>query len=205
MTRGQWRRELRQRRRRLSKAQQALASRKLCRRLAQLPAFWRSQHIGFYLANDGEIDPTPLLKLAQRRGKRCYLPVVSGGWPRQQMRLQQLRPGQRWTRNRFGILEPCSAPRWQVKAWQLDLLLLPLVGFDRQGNRLGMGGGFYDRCLAYRQRHTRWLRPQLLGLAHHCQEVPALPIASWDVPLDGIVTDTHSWLLRSGLSADTRR
>ncbi len=205
MTRGQWRRELRQRRRRLSKTQQALASRKLCRRIAQLPAFWRSRHIGLYLANDGEIDPSPLLKLAQRRGKHCYLPVVSGIWPRGQMRLQRLRPGQRWIKNRFGICEPAPAPRRQVKAWQLDLLLLPLVGFDRQGNRLGMGGGFYDRCLAYRQRRSHWIRPQLLGLAHHCQEVTALPIALWDVPLDGIITDKDSWLMLSGLSTDTRR
>lgn len=205
MTRGQWRRELRQRRRRLSKAQQALASRKLCRRIAQLPTFWRSQHIGLYLANDGEIDPSPLLRLAQRRGKHCYLPVVSGSWPRQHMRLQRLRPGQRWKKNRFGISEPVPDPRRQVKAWQLDLLLLPLVGFDRQGNRLGMGGGFYDRYLAYRQRRTHWRRPQLIGLAHQCQQVEALPVASWDIPLNGIVTDTNSLLLHSGLSADSRR
>ncbi|SDU25956.1 5-formyltetrahydrofolate cyclo-ligase [Halopseudomonas salegens] len=205
MTRGQWRRTLRQRRRSLSKAQQARASRDLCRRIAQLPSFQRSRRIGLYLPNDGEIDPTPLLYLAQRRGKHCYLPVVSG-WPRQQMRLQRLRPGQRWARNRFGINEPASAPHWQVKAWQLDLLLLPLVGFDRQGNRLGMGGGFYDRCLAYRQRRRHWRRPQLLGLAHQCQEVPQLPIADWDIPLDGIVTDRYSLFLQeSGLGTDTRR
>ncbi len=72
--------------------------------------------------------------------------------------------------------------------WTLDIILLPLVGFDRYGNRLGMGGGFYDRTLA-RLNHCDMKRPLLIGLAHHCQEVEQLQTQSWDIPLDIIATD----------------
>ena len=71
---------------------------------------------------------------------------------------------------------------------------MPLVAFDKQGNRLGMGGGFYDRTLA-RLHEQNWQKPQLIGLAHECQKVDALPIESWDVPLKTIITPdkTYCW------------
>lgn len=190
------RRELRASRRALTPLQQRQASQRLFRQLAQHPLFRRSHHIAFYLANDGEIDPYPLLCLAQRLGKQCYLPVVSG-WPSQRMRFQRLQPSQRWERNRFGIQEPVSNPSLQTDPWRLSLVLMPLVGFDQDGNRLGMGGGFYDRAFSYRQRHKKLSRPTLLGLAHACQEVTQLPAAAWDIPLDGIVSDQQIILLQT--------
>jgi len=69
------------------------------------------------------------------------------------------------------------------------LVLLPLVGFDEQGGRLGMGGGFYDRSLAYRPLRKNWHKPTLLGVAHECQKVDRLALASWDIRLQGVVTD----------------
>ena len=104
------------------------------------------------------------------------------------MRMQRLLPGERLQRNRFGIAEPRPNRARQRPLWALDLLLLPLVGFDEQGGRLGMGGGFYDRSLAYRQRRTHLLGPRLFGLAHECQKVACLPLASWDIPLHGVIT-----------------
>src|SRR5690606_40461575 len=65
---------------------------------------------------------------------------------------------------------------------------LPLVAFDARGNRLGMGGGFYDRTFA-RAPRARTLRPRLVGLAHHFQQVASLPAEPWDIPLDAIATD----------------
>lgn len=189
------RRELRASRRALTPLQQRQASQRLFRRLAQHPLFRRSQHIAFYLANDGEIDPSPLFRLAQRLGKQCYLPVIAG-WPTQRMRFQRLRSDQRWKRNRFGIQEPISNPHLQTDPWRLSLVLMPLVGFDQRGNRLGMGGGFYDRAFSYRRRHKNLSRPTLLGLAHACQEVAHLPTAAWDIPLDGIVSDQQIILLQ---------
>lgn len=163
---------------------------KLCRQLRQHRWFQQARSLAAYLANDGEIDPTPLIRLAWRLGKRVYLPV-----------LHPLRPGflhfiqydrqTPLTKNRFGIPEPRlrgygTRRGRQCRTQALGLVLLPLVGFDEQGQRLGMGGGFYDRSFAPRPAGFR--QPRLMGLAHECQKVDALPVAGWDVPLSGVMT-----------------
>ena len=186
------RKQLRQARRALSPAQQRRAAIRLAANLAQDKRFLRARHMAFYLANDGEIDPTPLMLLARRHRKHCYLPVLQR-WPATAMAFQKLTRGQRWQRNRFGIREPLRSRKQQVKAWRLDLVLVPLVGFDPQGNRLGMGGGFYDRTFAYRGRRKHTSRPCLIGLAHECQRVEQLPCAGWDIPLDGVITDCRRY------------
>jgi 5-formyltetrahydrofolate cyclo-ligase len=91
--------------------------------------------------------------------------------------------------NRFNIPEPTLRNRRLRLAWTLDLLLVPLVGFDAGGNRLGMGGGFYDRTLSYLSHRTYWRRPRLIGIAHECQRVAELRLRPWDVPLDMVVTE----------------
>lgn len=188
------RKELRSARRALTLAQQKRAGAQLFRQLAQHPLFVRSRHIAFYLANDGEINPELLMRHARRLGKSCYLPVISG-WPRASMKFQRIDRDQRWVRNRFGITEPSMRADRQVPPWRLNLVMMPLVGFDRRGNRLGMGGGFYDRTFAYLRRRRAWFSPHLLGLAHACQQVEALPVASWDIPLNGIATNAECILL----------
>ena len=188
LTRPQLRRQLRNARRALTPAQQRQASRGLYRQLAQHPLFRRARHIALYLPNDGEIDPRPLLRAAQRRGKTTYLPVLSP-WPQSKMVFQRIDAREPLRANRFGIAEPRRNRARQRKIWALDLILLPLVGFDRHGGRLGMGGGFYDRSLAYRKMRKNWHKPTLLGLAHECQQVDRLAMASWDVPLQATVTD----------------
>ncbi|KIQ57557.1 MULTISPECIES: 5-formyltetrahydrofolate cyclo-ligase [Pseudomonas] len=190
LPRPQLRRLLRQARRALTPTQQRQAALGLYRQLAQHPLFRRARHIALYLPNDGEIDPRLLLRAAQRRGKATYLPVLSS-WPRTKMVFQRIRPGEQLHPNRFRILEPRIDIARQRKVWALDLVLLPLVGFDDAGGRLGMGGGFYDRSLAYLARRRQWRKPTLLGLAHECQKVDRLAQASWDVPLQGTVSDRH--------------
>jgi 5-formyltetrahydrofolate cyclo-ligase len=193
LPRPQLRRLLRQARRALTPAQQRQAAQGLYRQLAQHPMFRRARHIALYLPNDGEIDPRLLLRAAQRRGKATYLPVLSP-WPRTKMVFQRIRPGEQLHPNRFRILEPRIDVARQRKVWALDLVLLPLVGFDDVGGRLGMGGGFYDRSLAYLARRKLWRKPTLLGLAHECQKVERLAQASWDVPLQGTVSDRHWYI-----------
>lgn len=188
LPRPQLRRMLRKARRALTPSQQRQAARGLYKQLAQQPLFRRAKHISLYLPTDGEIDPRLLLRAAQRRGKATYLPVLSA-WPRTKMVFQRIRPGEKLKPNRFRILEPRANMARQRKIWALDLVLLPLVGFDDVGGRLGMGGGFYDRSLAYLARRRNWRKPTLLGLAHECQKVERLAQASWDVPLQGTVTD----------------
>jgi len=188
LSRPALRRKLRQARRQLTPAQQRLAASRLYRQLAQHPVFRRARHIARYLPNNGEIDPGLLLRTAQRRGKATYLPVLNP-WPRTRMVFQRIKPGERLRRNRFGIFEPVIRSARQRRVWALDLLLMPLVGFDGKGGRLGMGGGFYDRSLAYRAMRKKSHKPTLLGLAHECQRVDQLPLESWDVPIQGTVTD----------------
>ena len=196
VTRPQLRRQLRKARRELSPCEQRQAARGLYRQLAQHPLFRRTKHIALYLPTDGEIDPRLLLKEAQRRGKATYLPVLSA-WPRTKMVFQRVRPGEKLQPNRFRILEPRVNIGQQRKVWALDLVLLPLVGFDDVGGRLGMGGGFYDRSLAYLARRKSWRKPTLLGLAHECQKVERLAQASWDVPLAGTVTDRQWYIAQT--------
>jgi len=197
LSRPQLRRQLRKARRSLSLAEQRAAARGLYRQLAQHPLFRRARHVSLYLPMDGEIDPRLLLREAQRRGKATYLPVLKA-WPSTRMVFQRVRPGEKFRPNRFRIPEPCINPRRQRKIWALDLILMPLVGFDDEGGRLGMGGGFYDRSLAYLARRKTWQKPVLLGMAHECQKVRRLAQASWDVPLQGTVSDKRWYLAQKG-------
>lgn len=198
LSRPQLRRMLRKARRALTPSEQRRAALGLYRQLAQHPLFRRAKHISLYLPTDGEIDPRLLLHAAQRRGKATYLPVLSA-WPRTKMVFQRVRPGEKLRPNRFRILEPRVNISQQRKVWALDLVLLPLVGFDDAGGRLGMGGGFYDRSLAYLARRQSWRKPTLLGLAHECQKVERLVQASWDVPLAGTVTDKQWYVAQTPL------
>ncbi|TYK56470.1 5-formyltetrahydrofolate cyclo-ligase [Pseudomonas synxantha] len=202
LSRPQLRRMLRKARRALTPSEQRQAALGLYGQLAQHPLFRRAKHISLYLPTDGEIDPRLLLRAAQRRGKATYLPVLSA-WPRTKMVFQRVRPGDKLSPNRFGILEPRVNVHQQRKVWALDLVLLPLVGFDSEGGRLGMGGGFYDRSLAYLARRKSWRKPTLLGLAHECQQVDRLAQASWDVPLAGTVTDKHWYVAQTSLEPAT--
>lgn len=178
------RRELRARRRGLSPQQQKRAALALTEHLHKHLWFARAQHVAFYLPADGELDPRPLLNLALAAGKCCYLPVVRANG---RLSFRRYRPGTPLRFNNFGIPEPvASAP--QRQPWLMQLVLMPLVGFDLCGNRLGMGGGFYDRTFSARPGQPR---PQgkRVGLAHSCQQVTRLPIASWDVPLHAVATE----------------
>ena len=187
------RRTLRQRRRALSPRQQRQASEALCRRLRRLPEVQRARRVALYLPNDAEIDATPLIGWLRRRGVRVYLPVLR---PLAENRLWfvHYHAGTPMVNNRFGIREPDTRHgahhARQLPPWALDLVLMPLVGFDDHGNRLGMGGGFYDRSFAFTRR--RRPRPRLIGVAHDCQRVDELPVAGWDIPLDAIVSDRRA-------------
>lgn len=186
------RRELRRRRRELTPAQRREASQRLCRRLRKLPEVHRARHVALYLPNDGEIDPTPMIAWFRRRHARVHLPVLRP-FTLNALWFVHYHPGTPMVTNRFGIAEPDTrhgAHRARRRpAWALDLILLPLVGFDDNGQRMGMGGGFYDRTLAFTRKPGP--RPRLIGLAYDCQRVDRLPAAPWDVPLDAIVSDSR--------------
>jgi len=192
--RNELRRRMRQQRRALTPQQQRDAAYALERQIGRHPLFLRSRHIAFYLPNDGEMDLSPLIARAHAMGKRCYLPVLS---PLYHNRLwfAPYHNESELVVNRFGIPEPAANWSMMRPAWSLDLVLTPLVAFDAAGNRLGMGGGYYDRTLAYLARRQYWRKPHLLGTAYAFQQVEALPHAPWDVPLHGIATEAGVRLL----------
>ncbi len=179
------RRALRAQRRVLSSSAQRLAARNLAHRLLRQPWFNRAHRIAFYLAADGEIDPMPLLRRALALRKQVYLPVLRPGG---RLQFGEFKPAARLCRNRFGVGEPLAGGRCRDLG-QLDLVLLPLVAFDRAGGRLGLGGGFFDRSFARRRAN----KPRLVGVAHYFQEVPELSLESWDVKMAAVATD-REWI-----------
>jgi len=179
------RRELRARRRALSPSAQRRAARQLLNIAVRQPWFVRAQKIAVYWPADGEIDPRPLLHYALSLGKQVFLPRLRPG---NQLQFVSYKKHAAMRRNYFGIPEPLHRVAFATN--RLDVICLPLVGFDRHGGRLGMGGGFYDRTLA---RCVVKRRPLLIGLAHSFQEVERLPCESWDIPLAGIITE-REWI-----------
>ncbi len=166
-------------------ARRAALAVQLARMLASSPVFKRSQRVATYLPNDGEMDLRPLIRRAWSLGKHCYLPVLN----RHRLWFLPYQPDTPLVKNRFGIPEPDLSPRRRWPLQTLDLVLAPLVAFDDHGNRLGMGGGYYDQTFAYLASRTHWRRPVIIGVAYEFQRVAELPSHPWDVPLHGVATE----------------
>jgi 5-formyltetrahydrofolate cyclo-ligase len=181
------RRAFRQLRRALSPEQQLDHSIAVARHFFALGLAWQAATIGLYLANDGELDLAPLAARLRAARKRVALPVIRNAPGRAaQLEFYRWDARTRLQRNRYGIPEPAPGAAF-VPALGIDLLLVPLVAFDRHGTRLGMGAGYYDRFLG---ALAPGLRPRIVGVAHEVQRSPTtLPAAPWDVPLDGILTE----------------
>ncbi|MCC6208125.1 MAG: 5-formyltetrahydrofolate cyclo-ligase [Gammaproteobacteria bacterium] len=197
--RARTRRDLRDRRRRLSATERRTAVQRMTRGAAASAVFRNSRRIAFYLPNDGEMDPRPLLRRAWSMHKLCYLPVLDT-LGSNRLWFVPYRPGAALRMNRYGIPEPIHAARARVRAAALDLILAPLVAFDQRGHRLGMGGGYYDRSLAFLRGRRHWRRPRLYGLAFEFQQVKHLQAAAWDVGLDGCFSDAHARAFRNASS-----
>lgn len=176
------RHDLRQRRRDLSAGERIAAAESLADALLALPFTPREGAVAGYWALDGEI-PLHRWQLQLPQGLTYCLPVLAG----EVLRFAPWRPGQALTSNRYGIPEPDVALDDTLEPAQMALVVAPLVGFDAQCRRLGMGGGWYDRSFAF--RHDRPAPPWLVGAAFAVQQVESLPVASWDVPVDAICTE----------------
>jgi 5-formyltetrahydrofolate cyclo-ligase len=155
--------------------------------------FLTSRRVACYLPNDGEIDSAPVIEHIRRLRKILYLPVLSR-LSHDRLWFAEAGPKTKFVPNRFGIPEPVVRSRDLVRAQELDLILLPLVGFDDKGNRLGMGGGFYDRSLEFLRHRNHWRKPHLLGIAYDFQRINGLAADPWDVPLQGVITDQAVYL-----------
>jgi 5-formyltetrahydrofolate cyclo-ligase len=151
-------------------------------RLLHLRAGWR---IAAYAALPWELDAAPLIALAQSRGCRVYVPRIDRRRGSRDMRFVAIDGP--WRHNRLGIAEPTGSATLAARC--LDVVFLPLVGFDRHGVRLGTGGGFYDHAFAFRKLRQAWHAPRLIGLAYSFQQLERLTAARHDVPLDAVVTE----------------
>ena len=179
------RQQCRKKRKTLSGQQQLQASENIlvqCLRYNQLE---EHSKVALYLASDGEIDPIQIIQYCWRNNIQTYLPVIhpfSAG----HLLFLHYHAHSQMRANRFGIAEPKLQVQNVCPVTALDRVFTPLVAFDREGNRMGMGGGFYDRTLAVLKKHRA--STQVVGLAHECQEVEHLPVESWDIPLAKIIT-----------------
>lgn len=205
-TRQQIRQQIRFARRQLTPFEQNQAAQNLVSQIVQLPHLAQAHKVALYLANDGELDTQALINWYWARGHQVYLPVLHPFCAGHLLFLRYQPHTLMWL-NSLGIAEPKLDIRLLVPKDELDIIYTPLVAFDVQGNRLGMGGGFYDRTLSslLNTESSSELnstlhppstslsisQPRVVGLAHDCQQVAALPSASWDVPLSELITPTQ--------------
>lgn len=181
--RAMLRRTLRERRRQLPPATRMAAAEALSARLLALPFAPRTGHVAGYWAMDGEI-ALHVWQLRLPPTLRYCLPVLGDDGL---LRFAPWRPGEDLVANRYGIPEPVAEP---LPAAAMALIVTPLVGFDAAGHRLGMGGGWYDRTLAFRR--DAGAPPWLVGAGFSTQRVDALAPETWDVPLDAVCTESDT-------------
>ena len=183
---------MRVQRMRLSREARYHAAQAMAKQVVQLAGFARARRIAIYVAMGGECDPAPLKKIIHNRKKSCYLPILS----HQGLRFAPATPRSRYKTNDFRIPEPRHLIKEQRTAQQLDLIVLPLVAFDAAGHRIGMGGGFYDRALAFTRQRPFWRRPLLIGLAYDFQRIGHITPQPWDIALDAIVTPSTVFIAK---------
>ena len=173
-----------QRRRTLSESERTNASALICKRVVESRVFRSAKNIACYLPMRDEVDTRVIIERAWRANKRVFLPVIA---QRGEMSFQQIRPDTPLRRNRLSIWEPESGDF--ISPRLLQLVVTPTVAFDAKRHRIGMGGGYYDRCFSFLRHRKLWLQPRLIGVAFRCQEVEEFTPNTWDIPLYQTVTD----------------
>jgi 5-formyltetrahydrofolate cyclo-ligase len=186
---------MRHRRKSVSEPERARHALSVTRRLTGTVLLRRFHRIACYLSFDGEMDLGLIMGRLRACGKRVYVPVLHG----RRLRFLPLTAETPVKRNYFGIVEPVVSASTRCDPPALDLVLMPLVAFDDGGNRLGMGGGYYDQTFAYLRNRQVWRKPLLIGVAFECQRLDALSPRPWDIPLHGVVTEKR--LYRFAFSA----
>ena len=195
----QIRKQVRAKRNSLDDAFQHTAAINLADKLSSLPSVERAKTLALYLANDSELSPSHFIERCWQQGKQVVLPVLH---PFSKGHLLFLRytPESKMHTNCFGIPEPVLDVTNVTPLVDIDIIFTPLVAFDHQGHRLGMGGGFYDRTLASIVQSgdssssntcEKVPKSSIIGLAHDCQQVDFIPVEPWDIPLSTIVTPTQ--------------
>ncbi len=187
--------ELRAKRQALGATERMTAATGVAASLEQLPEFLTDPRIAGYWAIDGELPLHSVVASLQRRGQRYYLPRLAG--PRL-LRFAPWHPGVAFEPNRYGIPEPACAEGDLVEPSALDVVLVPLLGFDRRGHRLGYGGGYYDTSFAFLRERTEVAQPVYVGIGYAAQELDVIEASPWDVALDYVATENELIDCRAG-------
>lgn len=182
------RKRVRSARRRLEPETRAYAAAELAESVASLEVFARAHSIAAYMANEGELDLQPVVERAWEAGKEVYLPIISSG---RRLRFCRFRRDTVLRPRTFGILEPKAEESDMIAVEAIDLVLTPLVAFDPQCNRVGMGGGYYDRTFGFLKGRGSGATPWMLGIAYELQKVSRIERQPWDLPLHAVATDTQ--------------
>jgi 5-formyltetrahydrofolate cyclo-ligase len=189
MTLRELRRQLRQGRRAIPDSERRLADRAIRATLGRLGVWRRDRRVAAFLGMADEVDLRPCFGEAWRRGVRLYVPHILSRRDGR-MVFVPYGPDTVLRGNAFDIAEPEHGARGRLPLRHFDTVLVPLVGFDARGHRLGMGAGYYDRALRLRLDRTQpFRRPRLIGIAYSVQQVDRLEPSPWDVALDLVVTE----------------
>ena len=161
------------------------ASYKISERLGESPSYQQADVLAGFLPFDGELSPLPLMDRAIQEGKRVFVPkIVSAGQP---MKFVPWTREARTVRSRLGFEEPAVDDAQAIEGSAVGFVLVPLVAFDEQLNRIGFGGGFYDRTFEFTKLDGTGVT--LMGVGFEMQKLPRITPHSWDVRLDGVVTE----------------
>ncbi len=167
--------QIREKKRAMTESEICRASEALAEKLAEDPLYRQATSLYGYLSYNQEVRTAPILTRALRDGKRVAIPKVYG----QQMRFVWIRDLSRVAKGYAGILEPVDdAP---VAQDPTALVLMPGLAFDRQGHRIGYGGGFYDRFLTAEPNHPT------VALCYGFQLFPTLPTEEFDISVDRVI------------------
>lgn len=190
----QLRQHCRQRRNALSPERQQIHAQQATRLLLRSPLLMRSRKIALFLPTDGELDTLPLIQTLWQRKVKVYLPLLTR-FRRRPMLFAPFTADTPLLENYFGILEP-QVPKHQLISGQhLNSVVMPLACFDALGNRIGMGGGFYDKTFQFKRLRNA-STPKLIGWAHQCQKIDTIQTQPWDIPLDALVTENSCQIFR---------
>ncbi|WP_165475008.1 5-formyltetrahydrofolate cyclo-ligase [Legionella yabuuchiae] len=179
-SKAELRKELKKLRNLLPKDEQDKRSHQICSQVKHLAAFKRATNIALYNAISGEVNLDELWQFAQHQNKTCYFPVLQ---PDLTLAFLPADTRTKWVKNRFNINEPIIDLAYQAKPEELDIIFMPLLGFDERGTRLGMGAGYYDRTLSQKELQLT------AGVAFETQKVEFIQPDPWDIPLAVVITE----------------
>ncbi len=178
--------QLRKKRQALSSLNKKIFSEQILTHLSKLKLN-TSQNVGIYLSTEDELSTAPLIDALLSKNIKLYVPILHPILKRT-LWFQEYASSTQTCLNKYHIKEPIFDSRKIIAPWELDIVMMPLVAFDHQGNRLGMGGGFYDTSFRFNSVHKI---STFIGLAYGFQRIGNCPTEPWDIKLDGILTPEY--------------